>query len=68
MAERHAEVGYSYLFTVRLWREGRCDGDSELRGEVRHVLTGEVRYFREWDALSTYLMNKVKELESDRQG
>ena len=63
MNRQQSEVGYSYLFSVRLWREGRDDSNAELRGEVRHVLSGETRYFREWKALTTYLADKVNELE-----
>jgi hypothetical protein len=63
MNRQHSEVGYSYLFSVRLWREGRGDSNAELRGEVRHVLSGETRYFREWNVLTGYLTDKVNELE-----
>lgn len=31
----------------------------ELRGQVRHVLSGETRYFREWAALLKYLAAKL---------
>ncbi len=42
---------YSELFTVRLWHEPLGQGRSEWRGQVRHVLSGETRYFRDWPML-----------------
>ena len=41
----------SQLFTVRLWREDLGDGRSEWRGQVQHVMSGHVRYFRDWQTL-----------------
>jgi hypothetical protein len=37
----------SDLFTVRLWPEEIENGEVERRGEVRHVMSGQSRYFRE---------------------
>ncbi|MFN8467673.1 MAG: hypothetical protein U0X20_19090 [Caldilineaceae bacterium] len=36
----------SQLFTVRVWWEETEERQGELRMQVRHVLTGETRYFR----------------------
>jgi hypothetical protein len=41
----------SYLFTLRLWRAEADDGRAEWRGQLRHVLSGECRYFQSWPAL-----------------
>lgn len=41
----------SHLFTVRLWLEELGDGQTEWRGQVQHVLSGERRYFRDWATL-----------------
>ena len=46
----------SHLFTVRLWRKELGDGQTELRGKVQHVSSGEVRYFRDWPALIAFLL------------
>jgi hypothetical protein len=46
----------SHLFTVRLWLEDLGEGRTEWRGQVRHVLSGEVRYFRDWPTLITLLL------------
>lgn len=57
----------STLFTVRLWREAFDAGPGTLCMQVKHVLSGETRYFREWAQLATYLEGKVqatKPLES----
>ena len=63
--EQRSAYLHSYLFHVRLWLETMSDEEAELRGEVRHVLSGEVRYFRELSALTTYLSDKVHELVSE---
>jgi len=45
----------SELFTVRLWREDQGEGRVEWRGKVRHVLSGQTRYFRDWQVLLAFL-------------
>lgn len=52
---------HSHLFTVRVWCEVGHDGEVEWRGLVRHVLSGEWRYFRDWKRLNHYLMTRVEE-------
>jgi hypothetical protein len=42
-----------HLFTVRVWLEELGAGQTEWRGEVRDVVSGEVRYFRDWPTLVT---------------
>jgi len=44
------------LFTVRVWREELGEGRSEWRGQVRHVLSGETRHFRDWPSLVTFIV------------
>jgi hypothetical protein len=41
----------THLFTVRVWLEELGEGQTEWRGEVQHVISGETRYFRDWPAL-----------------
>jgi hypothetical protein len=45
----------SCLFTLRHWSEPQADGGMTWRGEVTYVLSGETRYFREWQALLDFL-------------
>jgi len=45
----------THLFIVRVWHEDLGDGKSEWRGQVKHVLSGEVRYFRGWQILIDFL-------------
>ncbi len=54
----------SHLFSVRLWVEPMRDGETEIRGRVHHVLSGDVRYFRTMSALSTFMLAKVQDIES----
>jgi hypothetical protein len=46
-----------HLFTVRIWREEVGDGQAEWRGQVQHVQSKEVRYFREWATLVAAILN-----------
>ena len=44
---------------VRVWLEDLGNGKAEWRGKVKHVLSGEVRYFREWSNLMTILQEML---------
>lgn len=50
----------SSLFTVRLWVEVVSSGEREVRMQVKHVLSGEIRYFRDWTELVAYLRAKLE--------
>lgn len=50
----------SALFLVRLWVEELSEGECEVRMQVKHVLSGETYYFREWLALTAYLEQKLQ--------
>ena len=50
----------THLFTLRLWAERVDRGECEFRFKVRHVLSGEVRYFRDWSRLIDYVMLMVQ--------
>ena len=41
----------SHLFTIRVWLEDLGESQTEWRGKIQHVLSGEVRYFRDWSGL-----------------
>lgn len=53
----------THLFTVRLWVEKLGNGQEEVRMQVKHVLSGETRHFREWPLLVAYLLAKMQEGE-----
>ena len=59
----------SHLFTIRVWEEETAVGQTEWRGKVQLLTSGEVRYFREWAALAPLLLAMLSEseLESDRE-
>ncbi|GCE21529.1 hypothetical protein [Dictyobacter kobayashii] len=61
------ESPHSYLFTVRVWEEATGNGESEWRGKVQLVTTGETRYFREWPALLPLLLTMLSELNSEAE-
>lgn len=59
----------SHLFTVRLWVETLSHHQSEVRIQVKHVLSGETRYFRDGELVLAYLLTKVQEVErTSRRG
>ncbi len=62
--ERHNHNHRSHFFTVRVWQEELGDGQTEWRGKVQHVPSGEVRYFREWPTLVTLLLKMLSESDS----
>ena len=49
----------SQLFTLRLWPEELEQGQTEWRGQVRCVLSGDVRYFRDWPTLIAFLLESM---------
>ena len=49
----------SQLFTLRVWWEETEAQGREVRMQVRHVLTGETRYFRSEAALLAYVSSKL---------
>jgi hypothetical protein len=51
----------SHLFTVRVWEEQVGNGQTEWRGKVQLVTSGEVRYFRQWAALVPLLVTMLSE-------
>ena len=53
------------LFMVRVWQEDLGEGKNEWRGKVQCVSRGEVRYFREWQTLITYLQNMLANVKTE---
>lgn len=49
----------SHLFTLRAWYEQVDSERREVRLQVRHVLTGETRYFHDWQASIEYMQGKL---------
>lgn len=47
-----AQQTRSHLFTLRVWAEDVGNGRFEIRGVLKHVLTGETQHFRDWHTLS----------------
>jgi len=57
----------SHLFTIRVWKEEIATGQSEWRGKVQLVTSGEVCYFREWSALAPLLLTMLSDLRPEKQ-
>lgn len=45
----------SHLFTIRLWFEPTDSRRIALRMRVHHILSGDVRYFREWSQVIEFI-------------
>jgi hypothetical protein len=60
------EEGYlrTHLFTVRLWVEPYGHDQRELRMQIKHVLSGETRYFRACPKVVAFLLAKLQEPEA----
>jgi hypothetical protein len=63
---KEGQTRYSHLFTVRLWNEPLGQGQTEVRGEVKHLPSGAVRYFRTWAVLEAFFGQQLA--ESQDQG
>jgi hypothetical protein len=55
----------SHLFTVRVWEEQIGTDQTEWRGKVQLLTSGEVRYFRGWAALVPLLITMLTESQSE---
>ncbi|MBK8902612.1 MAG: hypothetical protein IPM53_15595 [Anaerolineaceae bacterium] len=49
----------SQLFTIRVWQE-KVDDQTQWRGKLRHVPSGEIRYFRGWAALIPLMLDMLR--------
>jgi hypothetical protein len=54
----------SHLFAVRVWREDLGDDCFEWRGQVRHMLSGETHYFRDWQSLTAFFVESAVEADA----
>jgi len=57
--EVHQLQPHSQLFTVRLWRDTEQTSEVVPYMQVKHVLSGETRYFSAWPPLVAYLLSKL---------
>jgi hypothetical protein len=55
----------SQLFTLRFWSEDLGNGQSDWRGKVQHINSGEVVYFREWAVLKTFIEKFLQDTSRD---
>jgi hypothetical protein len=62
--QRHPRT---HLFTVRLWVELFGDDQREVRMQVRHVLSGETRYFRTWSDVAAFVLAKMQAVDAENR-
>ena len=58
----HQQEPHSQLFTVRLWRDTGQNDDQVPYMQVKHVLSGETRYFTAWVPLIDFMLGKLDAL------
>ena len=46
-------------FVLRVWIEDRGPDGIEWRAKLRHLPSGETRYFREWETLREFVVAKL---------
>jgi hypothetical protein len=52
----------SHLFMLRLWLEDLGNGQTDWRGKVQHVNSGEARYFRDWSTLEAFMEGQMHQV------
>lgn len=55
----------SCLFTVRLWVEEIGPDQHEVRMQVKHVLSGETRSFRQWQEEVTFILARLSNPQTE---
>jgi len=55
----------SQLFTVRVWKESVQDGSPQVRVQVKHVLSGATRTFREWSQVVAFIVERMQARQAD---
>jgi hypothetical protein len=53
---------------VRLWIEPLGNQQSEVRMQVKHLLSGETRYFRTWSEVVVFLLAKIQAVDAENRG
>ncbi len=50
----------SQLFTIRVWLAAEADGQTQWRGKLCHIPSGEIRYFNGWAALIPLMLDMLR--------
>jgi hypothetical protein len=48
-----------FLFTLLVWQESLDQQQTEWRGQIKHLVNGEVRYFRDAHSLYVTMQNML---------
>ena len=58
----------SFLFMLRLWPENPGGGQTDWRGSLQHVNSGELRYFRDWPTLQAFVDGLLRRIDPQVSG
>lgn len=67
LASNNAPPDDSHLFMVRVWLQTSTNGEMEWYGKIQHVLTGNVRYFRDWATFVAFMQQTLSETPSNEK-
>jgi hypothetical protein len=51
------KMSRSHLFMLRVWQEATGPAETEWRGRLQHVPSGQVCYFRDWAGLVSDMLS-----------
>jgi hypothetical protein len=57
----------THVFMLRMWQEDLGGGQTDWRGKIQHVESGEARYFRDWSTLETFLEGILQDVLQGRK-
>jgi hypothetical protein len=67
MGSKQRTAARTELFTLRLWEEVLSEGQTEWRGKIQYVRSGEARYFRDWSTMVKFLVDSLSSLKGARR-
>jgi hypothetical protein len=49
-----------HLFVLKVWRAEAGADETEWRGQIQHIASREIRYFREWNLLLEFVQTQLQ--------
>lgn len=53
-----------HLFVLKIWRAEAGADETEWRGQIQHIASREIRYFREWNLLLEFVQTQLQTREN----
>lgn len=55
------------IFIIKMWREVLNHDQSEWRGRIQDVRSGEIHYFRDWQTIIGFITTLLPELKNGKR-